>query len=171
MAKNDIQFLFDEDEILLKLFKQLPDKFQERTVVSGLKKAAKPIQDEAKSILKQHKYSGNLEHSIGTQIGKIRSLRPYVVVTPRKSRVFKGYHAHLVELGTKPGVRKTTGSFKITGADGRVHVIKQINHPGTKGIHFMKKASDRKGETTRGLIKESVAKAIQQTVNRVAKKA
>ena len=74
------------------------DAIKDSEIKRALKKVAKPlINDIRKNI---NNVTGNLGKSIGV-IKKIKSRkgRPFILVGPRYYGNFKGYHAHLVEVG------------------------------------------------------------------------
>ena len=72
-----------------------------RMVGSAIFKAAKPMEDTAKSLINVK--TGNLRNSIGrvrTPLRKANTIGE-VKVGPRVGGKYKGYHGHLVEFGTK----------------------------------------------------------------------
>ena len=88
---------------LNKLLDALPDVMAKRIDRGALLKSAKPIVAQAKSNVNVK--TGNLRKSIGAKKAEKRIERrgdiKVVIGARRQGKKFKGYHAHLVELGTK----------------------------------------------------------------------
>ena len=83
---------------------------------SALYAAAKPIEDAQKKILsaKTTKRTGNLDKSIGRVRVSIRKANELgtVRIGPRRGGVYRGFHGHLIEFGTKD---RYTKKGKYTG--------------------------------------------------------
>ena len=89
------------DKELDRLLRDLGDKALKDSVIKrGLKEIAKPIIADIRSNI--HDVSKNLSRSVGV-LRKIKSKkgRPFIMIGPRYYGNFKGYHAHLVEVGSK----------------------------------------------------------------------
>lgn len=91
--------------------RRLPLEFQHKIMLSVHHQAAKPMVEEIKQNAPVGR-TGNLKKSIGSvslgtpkRTGEIGA----VIVGARMRSGYKGYHAHLVEFGTKP--RKPGGWY------------------------------------------------------------
>jgi len=87
------------DKELDRILKDLgKNALKDADIKRGLKKLAKPIIKDIRSNI--NNVTRNLSKSIGI-IKKIRHKkgRPYILIGPRYYGNFKGYHAHLVEVG------------------------------------------------------------------------
>ena len=71
---------------------------KDSVIKQGLKKLAKPIINDIRSNI--NNVTKDLSKSIGV-IKKVRSKkgRPFIIIGPRYYGSFKGFHAHLVEVG------------------------------------------------------------------------
>tara|TARA_R110001583_G_scaffold8758_4_gene41456 strand:- start:240 stop:662 length:423 start_codon:yes stop_codon:yes gene_type:complete len=71
---------------------------KDSVIKQGLKKLAKPIINDIRSNI--NNVTKNLSKSIGV-IKKVRSKKgaPFIIIGPRYYGNFKGFHAHLVEVG------------------------------------------------------------------------
>lgn len=95
-----VEITIDSGEVY-KFFRQMPRKVQKKIVRGMIRRASKPIIKEAKS--RVHSVSGNLKRSIGYVEQKPKNGVYQGKVLPRvgeiNGRLYKGYHAHLVEYG------------------------------------------------------------------------
>ena len=116
----------------------------------GLRAAARPIATEMRNLAPVDK--GNLKESIVTRVynvvnaasgtGKVHA-RVRIGPSARKGRI-GGRYAHLVELGTKPGTRRTRKrAFRVFGRGEEV-VTREIRHGGTRARPFIRKAFESK---------------------------
>ena len=80
------------------------------------------------------------------------------VITPR----CRLSYAHLVELGTKPGTRRTKKTaFRIFGRGEEV-VTREISHGGTKAQPFIRKAFDNKYNKANAKMRERLLKGFDE---------
>lgn len=105
MAKKNLQFRGFEE--LAQVFDALPGRLGAKTVQGILRKAVKPIVEEAKA--KVPKRTGNLKKSIGTIAGRGQGKGTQVYAGPRRGGPYKGYAGHLIEYGTGPRKQASTG--------------------------------------------------------------
>jgi hypothetical protein len=116
--------------------KNLPLALEHSTLQSGYSKAAKPLVDREK-LLAPEGPTGNLVDSIGivkTNLKKANEVGE-IKVGPRRGR-YKGFHAHMVEYGTKKRVLKGRGKYRA-GTDRGIMPKKPFAAPAfrlTKGI-------------------------------------
>jgi len=94
-----------------KLLDALPVQLERRIVGGALNASAKPIIKSAKG--KIHKFTGNLAKSLGSVNVKTgegaKASEVKVRIGARRGGKFKGFHAHLLEFGTKERIVKKTG--------------------------------------------------------------
>ena len=87
------------DKELDRILKDLgQNALKDSVIKQGLKKLAKPIINDIRSNI--NNVTKDLSKSIGV-IKKVRSKkgRPFIIIGPRYYGSFKGFHAHLVEVG------------------------------------------------------------------------
>lgn len=119
-----------------KVLAALPGKLGPQVLTKTLRKAAKPLVDEAK--LKVPKASGELAKSIGVVAAKESGNYTGVHVGPRRGN-YGGHHAHLVEYGTAARKLDKPALVKIGGK------TVAITHTGTMPAQpFMRPAFDAK---------------------------
>lgn len=89
------------DKELDRILKDLgKNALKDADIKRGLKKIAKPIIKDIKSNI--NNVTKNLSKSIGIIRGiKHKKGRPIILIGPRYYGSFQGYHAHLVEVGSK----------------------------------------------------------------------
>jgi HK97 gp10 family phage protein len=102
MAANN--FRFDGIKEVQQLLDALPKRLGEKTLSKVLRRAARPLIDRGKELVSRD--DGDVAKSLGVIAGRGAGRGQSVYVGPRRSGIFKGYHAHLLEYGTAPRVRK-----------------------------------------------------------------
>ena len=125
----------------------LPGKLGPQVLTRTLRKAAKPLTDEAKRLVP--KDSGELAKSIGVIAAKDFGDYTGVYVGPRRG-FYAGHHAHLVEYGT---VMRKLDKPRVVKIGGKTVTI---THTGTMPAKpFMRPAYDSKiGEVQEEVKKE-----------------
>ena len=134
----------------------------------ALRSGAAPIATEMRKLAPVDK--GNLRKSITTRVynivnagsgtGKVHA-RVRIGPSARKGRI-GGRYAHLVELGTKPGTRRTKKTaFRIFGRGEEV-VTREISHGGTKAQPFIRKAFDNKYNKANAKMRERLLKGFDE---------
>lgn len=119
--------VFGTDE-LIQSFKNLDKDVSDKLVSTSLRKGAKLIIDEVKGKLISHRKTGNLLNSFTSTFYK--QLKQMMVGASKRKG---GYHAHLLEAGTKERFYTTKrGNKKSTGK--------------VKGIYYFKSTVDSKGK-------------------------
>jgi len=116
-------------EELLKIFNTLPVAVAKGAGVDAIKQAGKIVLEEARNLVPEK--SGKLKKSLAVQQVKVGY--PVVKVLARRAKGMGGYHAHLIELGTKPHI--IPGPVKL----GKKW-YKNISHPGTQKKPFLRPA-------------------------------
>lgn len=104
---KDLDFKLTGFKELDRLFDKLPDQVSKRLVDKALLKSGKPIVQGAKSNV--NVFTGNLKKSIGALKGKTKKFKVgnrTVLIGGRVGGRHKGYHAHLLEFGTKKSRRR-----------------------------------------------------------------
>lgn len=145
MAKGFEMKGFQEIE---KVLAALPDKLGPKVLTQTLRKAAKPLTDEAKRLVPVD--SGELKKSIGVIAAKDFGNYTGVYVGPRRG-IYAGHHAHLVEYGTVMRKLDKPILIKIGGK------LVTITHTGTMPAKpFMRPAYDAKI----GQVQEEVGKEL-----------
>lgn len=149
---------------LEELFLFVPDDIAKRVGMNVLKKAAKPVLDQAKANVPVK--SGGLRDSLAIA-GVKRLKKPVVKVIARRGKGFQGHHAFLVELGTKPGIREVRedGNFVFKGK-----LIKEIDHPGTQKQPFLRPALLDKTNEALKIILEGITSELQKQLKRAMKR-
>ncbi len=89
------------DKELDRILKDLgTNALKDSVIKQGLKKIAKPIIQDIRSNIND--VTKNLSKSIGVIRGvRSRKGQPFILVGPRYYGNYRGYHAHLVEVGDK----------------------------------------------------------------------
>lgn len=118
------------DKELDKILKDLgTNALKDSAIKQGLRKIAKPIINDIRANIND--VTRNLSKSIGIIRG-VRSKKgqPYILVGPRYYGNFKGYHAHLVEVGDK--------EYNVE-YDGRHNIERAYNKNKTQAISNLRK--------------------------------
>jgi len=87
----------DEMNSLLKLLAK--DAIEDRDIKAALKKLSGPVIEEIKSNTPIK--TGTLYDSIGVIKMRSKKGKPFILVGPRYYEPFRGYHGHLVEVGSE----------------------------------------------------------------------
>lgn len=149
MAKGFEMKGFEEIE---KVLAALPDKLGPQVLTRTLRKAAKPLTDEAKRLVP--KRSGELAKSIGVVAAKDFGNYTGVYVGPRRG-IYGGHHAHLVEYGTAMRKLDKPTLIKIGGK------LVTITHTGTMPAKpFMRPAYDSKIDE----VQQEVKRVLQEEI-------
>lgn len=133
--------------------RRLPLVFSHKIIGSAIYKASKPIEDTAKSLIKDK--TGNLKASVGrvrTPIAKANNIGE-VKVGPRVGGKYKGYHGHLVELGTK---NRPPGGWYARFPN--AHTTSSKPHP------FLEPALAREGQGVLNNIKNNIQRILDRYV-------
>lgn len=142
---------------------------------SALRSAAAPIATEMRNQAPVDK--GNLKGSITVRVynivnaasgtGKVHA-RVRIGPSARNGRI-GGRYAHLVELGTKSGTRRTRKrQFRIF-RQGEEVVTREIQHPGTKARPFIRKAFDAKREKANKKMRDKLMKGFDTILDQYLK--
>ena len=116
-------------DILEQLLTELPDDIAKKVGVKAIKDGAKIILEEAQNLVPEGR-TGKLADSLA--IKKIKMTNPAFTVYARRKGGFGGWHANLVEFGTKPhNIRNVWIGGKF---------FKLVKHPGTPPRPFMRPA-------------------------------
>lgn len=142
--------------------RSISETVSRKEVVRILRKGAPPIKREMKRLAPSR--SGTLRKSIVTRRGKrYRELGETVLVGPSLRGANKAPHAHLVELGTKGGQRRSNvGRFSIFTKGGDVIRTRTIKHPGTAGVGFIERAYNSKSDEAAARIAKEIDKVVQR---------
>jgi len=142
---------------LKEIFEQFPIEVQKSGTLDALKAGAKPMLEEAKSLVPVK--SGKLKESLIIQSQKAGVLSVIKILASRKKG---GYHAHLVELGTKPHTIENV----VIGDK----FYKQIEHPGAQKQPFLRPALLTKKDETIKIFAESLLKLTLKRFKKFVKK-
>lgn len=152
---------FDEAQLaeLKRILKDIPKRLRGQPVVAGLKKAANPLLQSARTVGPAMVNSPTIARSFQVVSGKYRKkTRPYVVLkhrnklfaTRRQNEGFSARHetnwnkvGHLSAQGTAKGLRVAKKGQFLVFSQGRVIPVKQIRHPGTTGAPVFDEALRR----------------------------
>lgn len=123
-------------EGLKTIFETLPDEVAHGAAKEGLRNGANVVLESAKAFVPVK--TGKLRESLATQMVKISNASGRIVykVLARRKGGFGGYHAHLVELGTKPHTIKPEKKASLFFGK----YSKEVKHPGTKKRPFLRRA-------------------------------
>jgi len=143
-------------EKLEALLNQLPDDVAKKSGIAALRKAARVVLEEAKR--KVPVRTGKLRDSLSIRVIKAR--RPIVKVFA--SRKKGGYHAHLVELGTKPHM--IPGPVSLGDK-----VLQNIQHPGQVKNPFMRPALIEKQNEALAVFFDDIFKQIEKQFKKILK--
>lgn len=103
------------------LLKEMDGKLTQKVIEGTFRKAAKPLIRSARQKAPEGP-TGNLKKSIGVFPSKSSQRRAKemagIWVGPRLGKAYKGYHAHLIEFGTKDRTPKK-GQFLVFEYQGR----------------------------------------------------
>lgn len=117
------------------------------------KSAARPMRDRMKALTPSD--TGQLVKTISVRRAKKnRNDGAAYVIGPRGGR--RGApHAHLVNLGTKAGLRRSRENKFGVPAGGDIIRTQVIEHPGSRGVFFVQKAFKQKaGEVAKSMSKK-----------------
>lgn len=122
-----------------------------------LTKAARPLVAAAKRHSSNADVTGETTKSIG--VVRVRADLQTVVIKvgPRRSRPFKGQHAHLLEFGVGPHTI-TAEPGKFLNVRGRP--VKRVQHPGFAAQPFMRPAVDEQLPAVLEEIKTGLREAL-----------
>ena len=135
-------------EPLIAILQKLPDDMQKKVGEKALKDGANVILEEAQNLVPEGA-TGKLADSLA--IGVVKGKVPKYRVYARRKKGFGGWHAHLVEFGTKP------------------HMIGKKYHPGAPAKPFMRPALlTKKAETIKAVF-ENLFKHITSTIKKEMK--
>lgn len=143
MAYDDKKLLavFGTDE-LIQAFKNLDTDVSNKLVQTSLRKGSKLIIDEVKGKLINHRKSGRLINSFTSSFKK--QIKQMIVGASKRKG---GYHAHLLEEGTKERFYTTKrGNKKSTGK--------------VKGIYYFKTTINSKGKEVFRIIGDEMKRLL-----------
>lgn len=162
--KANVKYDVFGDAELNKFFKDVLDNKSQREIfLNAFRKAAKPyvstIRANLLSVIDSSR-SGNLYKSIGTKATK-SLLNTQLLIGFRTFGKYSGYHAHLIEHGTKKRFYKRTKNiiFKTKKNTGKL-----------KATHFFQKSYDSDSQTIEKNIKGSMVKSLDKFVQKHNKK-
>ena len=157
----------------------LPSRLAGKKISTAYRYALKPTKDAMLMRIPRDK-TGRLKHSIAITIKQNQDLNQmFGVVGPRRKRNvwnMQGWHAHLVEKGTK--------AHTITAAEGRMMPVftkagftgnyaKSIDHPGARGTEPFKRSIDSTwslvGKRVADKVSELMAKEIKSIKDQFGK--
>ena len=141
----------------------LPDKFGNKVVEDVLNKAAKPLIREAKQNASHSDVTGNLSKSIGAIKNKQEGQTVGITVGPRRSKGYKGHHAHLVEYGTAP---RQVKKKQVLAGNGKFWGKSVASSPAQP---FLRPAYDSKIDTVQNEIKKEFQSILQSGFKNVFK--
>ncbi len=154
----------------------LPDKLGGQKLARAYKFALKPTEQAMKGNV-----SGNpkirtkaLWHSIGTNISGRMTLNDlFGVAGPRRKRNtwnMAGWHAHMIETGTKPhdikaGPGKVMPVFSSSGFTGKF--AKTIHHKGSRAYKPFQKGIDSTWKLVAGRVSDKVAGMMRDQIQTI----
>src|SRR3990167_6915767 len=142
-------------DILDKLLSELPDDVSQKIGEKALREGAKIILEEAQNLVPEGR-TGKLADSLA--IKKIKMTNPAMRVYARRTKGLGGWHANLVEFGTKP--------HKIRNVSLGGKFFKVIEHPGTPPRPFMRPAFIGKQAETLKTIGDALFKFCHQKLKK-----
>lgn len=157
---------------VIKMTEILPSKIAGSRLRESFRFAMKSTRDEMRANVRNR--TGKLWHSIDITISGGDSIdQMYAVVGPRRKRNVwnqQGFHAHLVEKGTKPHVIKASPGkvmpvFTKTGFTGQF--AKEIQHKGSRAYMPFSRAIDSTWETVGKKVADKVAEILKVEINNI----
>ena len=142
-----------------------PDKLK-KLFDQGLRAAGRPIATEMRNLAP--KKTGTLRDSIVVKVYNIVNAASGTGKVHARVRIGPsaeggragGRYAHLVELGTKAGIRRTRKKpFRIFGTADTV-VTREIQHPGARAQPFIRKAFDNKVDKATKKMRDKLLKGF-----------
>lgn len=166
------------DKELQEYFRRLPPHISRKLVISAARKSARPVVRDAKANLRASwgERSGNLQKSIGTRaLPQSSNPQGAIAAGVLIGKGKKGYHAHLLEKGVKPGKRKGKFVFRATRDSGSkragdIIVLREIDHPGIKAKPFVRPAIENNRNKVEETFSSSMSKAMLDLAKRTLKK-
>jgi hypothetical protein len=150
----------------------LPDKLGGKKLREAYKFSLKPTKEKMLTNIPPDK-TGRLKYSIDTTIGGTKELTEmFAVVGPRRKRNVwnqQGWHAHLVEAGTKAHTIKAGPGkmMPVFGKSGFVGFAKSIEHKGARGTFPFRKAMDVTWPEVAGKVSEKVAQIMREEIKNI----
>ncbi|MEN7549316.1 HK97-gp10 family putative phage morphogenesis protein [Rapidithrix thailandica] len=138
-----------------RMLKDMDNRMTKKVIEGTMRKAAKPLVRSAKSKAPKGD-TGNLRKSIGTFVSKSserkKNLKAGIWAGPRTRGSHKGFHAHLIEFGTKKR-KPTKGEYLVFEVDGVLVFAKEVAP--VKPQPFMQPAyQESKGQMEQVMFKE-----------------
>jgi hypothetical protein len=173
MSEIDIRIEGFNYEAFLDLEKRLDRVFSEQEKTKGIKVGLEIVQREMQGNV--HKVTGNLWNSI--QIEKDRTLSkfgdPVMRVGRRKKRgdwKGQGWHAHLIESGTKPHIIRSKSGKPMPifakGTKGPIAWATEIHHPGSRAFHPFSNAIESVGDRAGDMALEYFGKLVEKEISK-----
>lgn len=142
-----------------KVMERLPADIAKKVSVDALRAGAKPMLEHAQLIVPEGR-TGILGKSL--EIATKKATGNTAVVKVQASRKKGGYHAHLVELGTKPH------EIRNVVIGGKFYPV--VHHQGSKKKPFLRPAFESKKAETLKIILEQVGDKIAKRIKQALKK-
>ena len=153
--------------------KTLPKKLGGQKLRSAYRYALKPVLNDMRNNIPRHK-TGRLLHATAINIGGNQDLESmFAVVGPRRKRGSwnqQGWHAHLVEGGTKPhtitaGEGKLMPVFNKSGFTGEF--AKVIEHKGSRAYRPFSRGIDSNWGNVANTVSDKMAEIIRQELKNI----
>ena len=160
-------------EQLNSILKQLPDEVNKKVIVSGLKKAARPLVDSARQEVPRH--SGQGAESIGARFVRGSGTLPVIDVGPKVRGKNSGWYLRFVHWGTEDHTVRKRGYKARANAErrGEKGVISRMRLVDTyvirwatkvKGVRanpFMQRAFDKTKDKIIAAMGDEVAASVE----------
>jgi HK97 gp10 family phage protein len=157
------------------IMRELPSKVSYNLIISALRKAAIPVQQEAVSLAPVRK--GTIKKSIVIKGSREQEPAVYIVPTKGRNVINDAWYAKFQEFGTKGfGKRKrTVAGLGVNLNSGRYYYKRKTTGYGKKGkglpaLEFMRRAADNKLEVARELINSKLSNVIVRYLKNKAPK-
>jgi hypothetical protein len=148
----------------------LPDKIAGKKLSEAYRFALKPTLDKMKANLPPNRTAALWHATALSILGGKNSNTMFALVGPRRKRFVwnqQGWHAHLVEKGTKPheitaGPGKLMPIFTKSGFTGQY--AKTINHPGSRAFKPFQRSIDATWNIVGERVSDKVAEIMRDEI-------
>lgn len=153
----------------------LPGKIAGRKLSTAYKKSLLPVRDKMRNFLPKNR-TGKLWFATDVDVyGNQQMQQMYAIVGPRRKRMVwnkQGWHAHIVEKGTKPHtIRASSGKmmpvFNKSGFTGKF--AKEIQHKGSRAFKPFSKAIDSEWNQVSLRISDEVSGIMRDEIDNIFK--
>ena len=149
----------------------LPKKIGGQKLREAYRFALTPVREKMRNNLPNNR-TGALYYATDITIGGTQELQQmYGLVGPRRKRNTwnqKGWHAHIIESGTKPHViTSSKGGMPIFAGAGKIGYAKKLDHPGTRAIKPFSKAIDISWNQVADDVSDKVAKIMREEIKTI----